>query len=254
MHKNLITFLAQIKRAMGDDPLLRLSHILQNQLPIITMKNCVPVLVTQAVFALALFFLLAAGPRIEQKPAPGAQNMLAVLLGVSPAHAQSNTIGTATKPGPTGLPIPRFVSLKADRVNVRQGPNQDHKVSWVYRRVGLPVEIIAEFEHWRQIRDSEGATGWIFHTLLSGRRTVLVLPWIKAGQDKTAPSQGAAPEQAQLYEAPSATSKKIIAAAPGVLGNVLSCTRNWCRLAVGEYRGWIEQEKLWGVYKDEAIN
>ena len=78
--------------------------------------------------------------------------------------------------GQSGLPVPRFVSLKADRVNVRGGPTKDHEVRWVYTRAGLPVEITAEFENWRRIRDWEGSEGWVYHSLLSGRRTALVMP------------------------------------------------------------------------------
>src|SRR5581483_10351551 len=77
----------------------------------------------------------------------------------------------------SGLPVPRFVSLKADRVHIRQGPGTDYKVVWVFHRAGLPVEVLSEFEGWRQVRDSEGATGWVLQALVSGRRTALVLPW-----------------------------------------------------------------------------
>ena len=72
--------------------------------------------------------------------------------------------------------MPRFVSLKSDRVNVRAGPNKDQDVAWVYTRAGMPVEITAEFENWRRIRDWEGAEGWVYHSLLSGRRTAVVVP------------------------------------------------------------------------------
>src|SRR3954467_10988840 len=74
----------------------------------------------------------------------------------------------------SGLPVPRFVSLKSDKVNVRAGPTKDHDVAWVYTRSGLPVEITAEFENWRRVRDSEGAEGWVYHSLLSGRRTAVI--------------------------------------------------------------------------------
>ena len=74
----------------------------------------------------------------------------------------------------SGLPVPRYVSLKSDHVNVRAGPTKDNDVSWVYTRAGLPVEITAEFENWRRVRDSEGAEGWVYHSLLSGRRTAVV--------------------------------------------------------------------------------
>ena len=85
-----------------------------------------------------------------------------------PAHAAEQA-GTAS-----GLPVPRFVSLKSDKVNVRAGPTKDHDVAWVYSRAALPVEVTAEFENWRRIRDWEGAEGWVYHSLLSGRRTALV--------------------------------------------------------------------------------
>ena len=79
----------------------------------------------------------------------------------------------------SGLPVPRYVSLKSDRVNLREGPSKDHRTTWVFQRAGLPVEITGEFEIWRKVRDSEGAEGWVLHSLLSGRRTVLVAPWKK---------------------------------------------------------------------------
>ena len=90
------------------------------------------------------------------------------------AAADDAGIGPVSK-----LPMPRFVSLKADSVNLREGPNRDHPVKWIFKRAGLPVEITAEFEQWRRIRDSEGTEGWVLQNLLSGRRTVLVAPWSK---------------------------------------------------------------------------
>ena len=79
----------------------------------------------------------------------------------------------------SGLPIPRFVSLKSDRVNARSGPNKDQDVRWVYTHAGMPVEVTAEFENWRRIRDWEGAEGWVYHSLLSGKRTATVVPKLK---------------------------------------------------------------------------
>src|SRR3989442_14012394 len=74
----------------------------------------------------------------------------------------------------SGLPLPRYVSLKSDHVNVRAGPTKDNDVAWTYTRSGLPVEITAEFENWRRERDSEGAEGWVYHSMMSGRRTAVV--------------------------------------------------------------------------------
>ena len=100
----------------------------------------------------------------------GVVAMLAALLVAAPAGAAA-PLGTVT-----GLPLPRYASLKTDRVNLREGPSKDHPTKWVFERAGLPVEITEEFATWRKVRDSEGAEGWVLHTLLSGRRTGLVGP------------------------------------------------------------------------------
>ena len=92
----------------------------------------------------------------------------------------------------SGLPVPRFVSLKADRVNVRGGPDKDHDVTFIYTRVGWPVEITAEFENWRRIRDSDGAEGWVYHSMLSGKRTAAVEPALRTCWPTTGLSRGAA--------------------------------------------------------------
>src|SRR5271166_4566254 len=92
-----------------------------------------------------------------------------MMIGTAAGAAEQTAVGSAT-----GLPVPRFVSLKSDRVTVRAGPTKDQDVRWVFTRLALPVEVTAEFENWRRIRDREGAEGWVYHSLLSGRRTVLV--------------------------------------------------------------------------------
>jgi SH3-like domain-containing protein len=142
--------------------------------------------------------------------------------------------------GDSGLPLPRFVTLKADRVNVRRGPSGDHTVSWVFTRKGLPVEIVAESEHWRRIRDSEGAEGWVYHSLLSGRRGVLVAPW-----------SGAQP--VPLLNGVDAGSVPVALLDTGVMADVDRCTGDWCRVSIRGHRGWIEQAKLWGVYPGERV-
>ena len=103
----------------------------------------------------------------------GAFALAAAMVTSEPRLAQP--AGEVASGSVSGLPIPRFVSLKPDRVNVRAGPNKDQEVRWVYTHAGMPVEITAEFENWRRIRDWEGAEGWVYHSLLSGRRTAMVL-------------------------------------------------------------------------------
>jgi len=103
-----------------------------------------------------------------------------VWIAVAMMLAACGSAGAVEPNGSSGLPIPRFVSLKSDKVNVRAGPTKDHDVAWVYNRAALPVEVTAEFENWRRIRDWEGAEGWVYHSLLSGRRTGLVSPPAKS--------------------------------------------------------------------------
>jgi SH3-like domain-containing protein len=143
--------------------------------------------------------------------------------------------------GKTALPVPRFVSLKSDKVNVRRGPSTDQAIVWVFSRAGLPVEIIAESENWRRVRDSEGADGWVFHSMLSARRTALVAPWTK-GQDSV-----------PLYDSKSTGSRAVAALQAGVLGNILSCDGEWCNVSVEDYSGYVQQDKLWGVYRGEEV-
>ena len=76
---------------------------------------------------------------------------------------------------PNALPLPRYVSLRSNSVNLHVGPGKNYPVEWRYVLQNLPVEIIAEFDTWRQIRDWQGTQGWVHKSLLSGRRTVWVL-------------------------------------------------------------------------------
>ena len=137
----------------------------------------------------------------------------------------------------SGLPVPRYVSLKSDRVNVREGPSKEHPTVWVYTHAGLPVEITAEFETWRKIRDWEGAEGWVLHSLLSGRRTALVAPWKKQPQLLTADDHQTA----------------LAKLSPGVVGSVRNCDGKWCRISGNDFDGYIQQENLWGAYPGEKF-
>ena len=152
------------------------------------------------------------------------------------AARAAETAGTTS-----GLPVPRFVSLKSDKVNVRAGPTKDHDVAWVYNRSALPVEVTAEFENWRRIRDWEGAEGWVYHSLLSGKRTALVAP--SKNKDELLP----------LRYTPDTTSAVMAQLQHGVLATVKRCQNGWCRLTGEGFDGWIEQARLWGVYPGEKV-
>jgi SH3-like domain-containing protein len=145
----------------------------------------------------------------------------------------------------SGLPVPRYVSLKSDRVNLRNGPGTDYPTGWVYRRAGLPVEVIKEFETWRQIRDSDGATGWVLQSLLSGRRTALVLPWER--------KSGTSAPLVPIMASDSEHSGVVANVEAGVIADLHSCDGRWCRVSVDQYNGYIEQKKLWGAYEGETF-
>ena len=159
------------------------------------------------------------------------------LLFLCSAHAGPEP-GTGPK---SGLPMPRFVSLKPDRVNVRGGPTRDHEVAFVYTRAGLPVEITAESDNWRRIRDWEGSEGWVYHSLLSGKRTALVSP-----KDKT--------KLVPLHYQPDSNSATVAQLQAGVIASVKRCTGNWCRIVGARFDGWVVQEQLWGVYSNEKVD
>jgi SH3-like domain-containing protein len=168
--------------------------------------------------------------------------LVAVLAGGMLGASFSTTVAAKdTVPTTSGLPVPRYVSLKSDHVNVRAGPTKDNDVAWVYTRSGLPVEITAEFENWRRVRDSEGAEGWVYHSLLSGRRTAVITMKHK---DDLAP----------LYESADTTSVVTARLQVGVLAQVKKCTSVWCHISGSGFDGWIEQQRLWGVYADEKVD
>ena len=163
------------------------------------------------------------------------------MLGLASGLILASGAAFADPVGPvTKLPLPRFASLKTDRVNLREGPSKDHATKWVYERAGLPVEITAEFEIWRKVRDSEGVEGWVLHSLLSGRRTALVTP------SKTG-------ENAKLFARASASADLAATLQSGVIVNIRNCDGAWCLVDGDGFRGYIEQEKLWGVYPGEKV-
>ncbi len=161
------------------------------------------------------------------------------VVGFTPAQA-AQEIGNGQV---TGLPVPRFVSLKSDRVNLREGPSKDHRTSWVFQRAGLPVEITAEFETWRRVRDADGVEGWVLHSLLSGRRTALVTSRSKERK-----------EEVPLVERADERATVLARLQPGVIANIKSCAGTWCRVTVEGIDGFVRQERLWGVYPNERID
>lgn len=137
----------------------------------------------------------------------------------------------------TGLPVPRFVSLKGEKAFVRTGPGLRYPIEWVFEKEDLPVEIIQEFDTWRKIRGPQGEEGWIHQTLVSGQRTVLV-----TGE-----------EMIELRKEPAADARMVAKAEPGVIAHLLRCGGSYCELQSDNYRGWTSRKSLWGIYEDEQI-
>ncbi|MDH3658837.1 MAG: SH3 domain-containing protein [Alphaproteobacteria bacterium] len=151
-----------------------------------------------------------------------------------PAAAQQGlTIGRST-----GLPIPRFVSLdpRQTEVNVRFGPGQQYPINWVFTRSGVPLEIIAEFDNWRKIKDYEGAEGWISARLLTGRRTIMI--------------EGAVRD---LRRTADSRARVLLRAEPGVIGELLECREDWCRVEIEGQRGWLLRGEFWGTLPGETV-
>lgn len=168
-----------------------------------------------------------------------------VLLAQTPlvASAQANEAQAAVM-GPSGLPLPRFVSLKSNRINLRVGPGRDYAVQWLYLKPGLPVEIIQEYDNWRRIRDSEGTEGWVLQTLLSGKRAGIAAPW----------SKDTSVVPVSLYSKAQETTALTAHLEPGVLGKVTACDGQWCKFETNGYDGFVRQTDIWGAYPGEVFD
>ena len=136
-----------------------------------------------------------------------------------------------------GLKVPRFVSLHSDKVNLRTGPGRQYPIEWVLTRKEMPVEVIAQFEHWRRIRDWEGTAGWVQERMVVGRRTVIV-------------GKGA---ERPLHQQPDPASAVVARAAPGVVARLPECRGAWCRVETDTLSGWMRRSDLWGVYPNETV-
>jgi SH3-like domain-containing protein len=133
------------------------------------------------------------------------------------------------------LPVPRFVTLGVDEVNLRTGPGLRYPIRLVVRKDGLPVEIVREFDVWRQVRDADGDEGWVHKSMLSGRRAVIIKGSIRT-----------------LLKSPG-EGRPVAKLEPGVIAGLKACRKDWCQLSVAGYSGWMKRDEVWGVYPDEKV-
>ncbi|MCB8880642.1 hypothetical protein ACELLULO517_10390 [Acidisoma cellulosilytica] len=174
--------------------------------------------------------------------------LLPALCGFA-AHADSPATPAATAPAKpafnpnigssSGLPLPRFVSLRADEVNMRVGPGDQYPILWVYHRVGLPVEILREYDVWRLVIDSDGTKGWMHEATLVGTRHFVV-----NGQ-----------QPVTLYRHSSDGADPAAQLMPGVVGLIERCDppSDWCRVRAGHTGGWLKRSEFWGVLPGEKL-
>ncbi len=160
--------------------------------------------------------------------------------GLAPAQSAGTTeVGAEAKVelGASGLPLPRFVTLRAAEVNLRSGPGARYPIEWVFTRKGLPVEVIDEFETWRRIRDWQGSEGWVHQSMLSGQRGAMVV-----GLDRL------------LRRAPEPGAPAIAEVQVQVVGRLHRCRDGWCLIEAKGYEGWLRQSEIYGVYPGDTPN
>ncbi len=146
-------------------------------------------------------------------------------LGLATGAAQANT-GGAPEQG-------TFVSLKADRANLRTGPGKRYPVAWVYERPGLPLRVVDRWEHWREVEDPTGTRGWMHKSMLSTHHTA----WVR----------GVAPVALRTAPRPDAQAQALVE--PQVVVRVLACPTGepFCRVSAAPYEGWVSRNALWGI-------
>lgn len=156
----------------------------------------------------------------------------------APVEPAKPTEADNTKGAVTGLPTPRFVSLRSDEVYLRAGPGQRYPIDWVYKRRDLPVEILREFDVWRLVEDPDGIKGWMHQATLTGRRSFMV-----TGADAT------------LRHDPRDDAAPVAVLKVGVIGELRSCPAgsDWCQVRAGDYRGYLKRSQFWGALPGEVV-
>jgi len=157
--------------------------------------------------------------------------VLGVLVSLAGASAQESDVGPVT-----GRPLPRYISLKVSNGNVRRGPSQAQRIDWVFTRKGTPLLVTAEFEHWRRVRDEDGAGGWMHYALLSGHRTIVVRT-----------------KRVALRKEPNDSAGVVALVEKGVIASLSSCEPAWCKIDIENVSGWIQKSDIWGVGPSEIL-
>lgn len=137
----------------------------------------------------------------------------------------------------SGQPLPRFASLKAELVYLRQGPGTQYAILFELTRRDLPVEVIGEYDVWRRVRLHDGARGWIHRAMLSTRRMA------------TAVSAAAT-----IRAEPTPAARPVAALGPATPMRLRACGLNWCAVEGHGVAGWLHKSDMWGVHADERFD
>lgn len=175
-------------------------------------------------------------PEVTSKPLPSPDSKNSIsgeIKNIEDMKKISKATNAEDGIGESGLPIPRFVSLKSGEANARTGPGDSYPIRWVYQRKNLPVEVTAEFKLWRRIKDFDGEQTWVHQALLSSRRYAIV------SHDATV--QSGMDEGTNL-----ARFKR------GVQVRINECKADFCRVEYGNIEGWLKKKDLWGIYDKEV--
>jgi len=149
--------------------------------------------------------------------------------------APSGAADKTERSTPSGLPVPRWVSLKFDTVNARSAPGDDSRLLWVYRQRGLPVQVVAETAEWRRICDPEKGLAWVHRRTTDGRRMAMRLK-----SDALA-----------VHVKASAASRTVAFLAPRSLAELDRCDKDgWCKLKAGRGSGWVPAAEVWGTAEE----
>ena len=170
--------------------------------------------------------------------------VLAGMVALALSATAAPSVQAQAAKGASGLPLPRFVSLKSKSINLRVGPSLDYAIAWRYLKSGVPVEIIQEYDNWRRIRDADGTEGWVNQALLSGDRTAIAAPWMRGKGEGVF---------VNLRREPQSTSAIVARMEPGVVIHVGECNGEWCHAEAQGAEGWIAQAEIWGAYPGEAF-
>ena len=125
-----------------------------------------------------------------------------------------------------------FLTLRNEKVNLRQGPSFDYPVKIFYKKKFLPVLIQDRSENFRKVRDHENNTGWIHISQLSKKKAAIVI------NDKLI-----------LFNSPTIYSNPIAILKKGRLVKIKKCKNDWCKVMTGDFSGWVKKESLWGLLK-----